>query len=375
MKTYKEIISDMIKTFVDQQSKVTYFGKDSVARALFSAIALTIAELWNDLYQIKRKIFVDTAEGIDLDELGARRGKTRKTASQSSVVLVFAGTSGTIIPKDTQVRNKNTGVVYQTAEQITISSYSMFNNAELSNTVIAESINTGINTKSKASEVTVLVNPILGVTSVTNPYSSTGGDDMESDSDFRYRIINSVNILAQGTKAYYETIAKENNGILAKAFSNPLVMGVDVYVLKNDLAPYTATELNNMKTVIEENQRALYPVNVYNAMQKNISIYCKYIRDINYSSEDVINNVNIGLTQLSDPRINGFGSVIKYADMLKVIINTTGVKEILVESLAVNNVKDDVVCGTYEIPRIISLTLLDQYESIVQQDIEYLFTE
>lgn len=375
MKTYKEILADLIKLFIDRQDKVTYFGKDSVIRAIFSSVAAVLSQLWNDLYQTKRKIFLDTCEGTDLDDYADRRGMSRKTATKSSVVLVFRGEEGTVIPINTQVRNKNTGVIYQTLTEITITGYSSAYETEYSNVVIAESINTGSSTKSKANELTVLLNPISGLTSVTNFYSSTGGEDSESDSEFRERIRDRINVLAQGTKAYYETIAKENQGIVAKAVHNPLIMGVDVYVLKNNLALYTEGELNSIKTQMEEGQRAMYPVIVYNANQKIVNIYCKYIRDITYTSEEVINEVNISLSTLIDPRTIGFGYTLKYSDVMKTILNTKGVKEVVIDSLTLNNVKDDVKCGSFEIPRISSLTLLDQYAEIVQEEVQYYYTE
>ena len=126
---------------------------------------------------------------------------------------------------------------------------------------------------------------------------------------------------------------------------------------------------------MEEGQRAMYPVIVYNANQKIVNIYCKYIRDITYTSEEVINEVNISLSTLIDPRTIGFGYTLKYSDVMKTILNTKGVKEVVIDSLTLNNVKDDVKCGNFEIPRISSLTLLDQYAEIVQEEVQYYYTE
>ena len=320
-------------------------------------------------------MFLDTCEGTDLDDYAERRGMSRKAATKSSAVVLFKGVVGTFIPKNTQIRNENTGVIYELIEDVTIQDYNNAYDNEYSNKGIAESINAGSNTTSKANELTIILTSINGLKSLTNPFPSIGGEDNETDSQLRERIRERINVLAQGTKAYYETIAKENSGIIAKAFHNPIVMGVDVYVVKNNLGLYSTTELNNIKTQMEQGQRAMYPVTVYNAQQKAINIYCQYVRDMKYTAEEISNNVSTNISTFVDPRVVGFGYTLKYSDVLKTILNSTGVKEVKIGTLKINNIIDDIKCSSYEIPRITSITLLDQFAEIVQDEIQYYYTE
>jgi hypothetical protein len=92
MKQQRDIEKDLIQIFVSLQSKVTNFVIGSTARAFFTSVSATVAEVWNDLITIQRSLFWTTAKGTALDYLGQESGLTRLTATAAQTLLVFLGT-------------------------------------------------------------------------------------------------------------------------------------------------------------------------------------------------------------------------------------------------------------------------------------------
>ena len=103
MKTFREIEKDLIERFVSYQDKITNFVLGSAVRAIFISIASELALMYNDIAQITRRLFLDTARSDSLDKICAETGVTRRGAIATSVMLVFTGEVETGISTDTGV--------------------------------------------------------------------------------------------------------------------------------------------------------------------------------------------------------------------------------------------------------------------------------
>ena len=137
-------------------------------------------QIWQDLETQYYEVYVQSASGVQLDRIGAYSGVTRRPAVKASVSLSFVGVDTTIIPLGFACQTAN-GIVFNTTEQVTI-----VGGVAIAN---AESNIAGVNGIVSENSIVEIVNPLAGVTSVNNPLPSFGGLPIESDLDFRTRIL------------------------------------------------------------------------------------------------------------------------------------------------------------------------------------------
>ena len=369
MKSAVEILKDMLSDFISSQSSVTYLGKESTARGIFYSIANTLAEIWNDVYQMKRQMQVSTAKLTDLDTLGARDGLTRNGATKSSVALVVSGTAGTVIPQGTTVLSIG-GVSYSTVNVITLGNNSSLSrpleSLTLGDIVMAESTTTGSSTQAGIKEITIFNPPITGV-QVTNLLPTVGGKDAETDDEFRKRIVENSNLFSQGTQTFYEVLAREANPnvILTTAKFDPLNGGTIIYVAKNTLVNYTSDELQTISDYVYDRQRALNPVTCLNATYKQIEIAFQYNRDSAVLATDINKNLAIKLSEFINLQRISFGAVVGYQQILQMILSITGIKNIILSTFLINGTQGDVVCGSTELPSLTKLVMNDGSETTI----------
>jgi uncharacterized phage protein gp47/JayE len=367
LKTPGTLLKDLIANVIANTNAISYFGKDGVVRAILNAIAIEISELWNDLYQTTRSIFVDTSSGTKLDELAARNGLTRLGATKSSVVLIFNGPATTVIPSETIVKSNITGQQYKTVGSITLGAINpniqrpIWDNS-IGDAVVAESLDTGSKTQVGVEELTQLQSPISGVT-LSNIIPSIGGLDAETDEQLRYRIKNRISLLNQGTQQFYETLCKEVEPTVFNAFAmfNPLSLGTKIYLIKNSFAPYLQAELDAIATYVYDRQRALSPVLCVNAGIKSVEVRFEYTRDEDITQATIFSSIAQKIADLVESNYD-FGAVIKYQDILNIVIDTDGVDELVINTLLVNNHQANVVCTSLEVPRFTYLKINDGTE-------------
>ena len=137
-------------------------------------------QIWQDLETQYYQVYVQSATGVQLDRIGAYSGLTRRPAVKASVPLSFTGVDTTVIPLGFPVQTAN-GIVFNTTEQVTISGGVAIANAEAD---IA-----GVNGIVSENSIVEIVNPLAGVSTVNNNLPSFGGLPIESDLDFRTRIL------------------------------------------------------------------------------------------------------------------------------------------------------------------------------------------
>jgi hypothetical protein len=374
MKTPNEILKDLSGDFVAEQSKITFLGLESVTRAILTAVKNVLYELWNDLFQQKRKMFLDTSKGSDLVALGGKSGLTINSASKSSNILLFNGPTDTVIASGTAVKSIISGEQVVTTEEIILGKSNLLVGDVISNSignaVLAESSNTGKKTKFGVNELTQLVVPISGVT-VTNLVPSVGGEDAESDEVFRERIRNYIKTLNQGTRDFYSSLARTVettiNKVLVKA--DPANMGVKLYLLKNSFAPYTNVELLAIAASVYANQRACNGVVCDSALLKSINVVFDYEGDGVTSKEIVFSAAAVAIANYIEPKVD-YAATILYNDILNIILDTAGIKKLNVKSLLVNNYQADIICAETEVPRFTYLKTTDStLTSSVEKDL------
>ena len=282
MKTADQISSDIsLRVQADESNEVTYVGVKGSFRGYVDAVALAIRDLYHDLTQTKRRILIDTASGEDLDNYVSQRGVTRQGASKAGVLLLFSGTSGTVIPAGTVVSNPTTNIGYVTQEAITLGSKNPsfvvggeinITTPSIGDVVWAECSVAGVIGRTPANTITQV--PISGVT-VTNPAPAQGGTDVESDQELRHRYKNYVKLLNKGTKGFYEALVRNlDERVLRvlpeKNYTHP--DSVYLNIVPKSGASYTGSKLSILESQVEEFNRAFEDVVVRNVNFTFVSV-------------------------------------------------------------------------------------------------------
>ena len=207
---------------------------------IYDALAPVAAELAQAVIwaqEVLRRGFAQTTFGEYLDLRAAEHGLTRKPAVKATGQVTFTGTPGTIIPAGIQISTVGSeaapAIFFVTKNDVTIGANGMV-------TVDIEAVEAGISGNVAAGTITMLVQSVAGVTSVTNPTATTGGTDTENDESLLARFLAKVrNPGTSGNKADYINWALEVPGV-GKVQAIPLWNGpgtVKVVLLGADKKP------------------------------------------------------------------------------------------------------------------------------------------
>jgi uncharacterized phage protein gp47/JayE len=228
--TYEAILKRMLDRLPsDLDTSEGSFIYDALAPA---AAELAQAAIWAQ--EVLRRGFVQTTFGRYLDLRAAEYGLARKPAVKATGEVVFTGTPGTVIPSGTTISTVASeaapAVFFVTTAEAVIGS---------GGTVTAdiEAVEPGTKSNVAANTIKLLVNPVTGVTAVTNPAPTSGGLDEENDESLRARLLELVRRdEGDGNVADYIIWAKEVPGV-GQVYVEPLWQGpgtVRVVVLDSE---------------------------------------------------------------------------------------------------------------------------------------------
>ncbi len=192
-------------------SKLTEAGSD--LNLVVNAGVGMADEVTRQLKLAMQAIEISTATGADLDTLAFDRYKlTRKAQSYASVLLTFSrpgssGGSGTI-EAGSQI-STSTGVVFALIYDV------VFGATDLTQNGYALAVVSGIGANGllPGTVITPLTALFDGTITVTNPYITAGGSNIESDDQFRSRIQNFYLTQQRGTLAALEQGALSVPGV------------------------------------------------------------------------------------------------------------------------------------------------------------------
>ena len=174
---YQRIKSDMESRLT---GNVTLLRR-AVLKVLSKIFAGAIHLCYGYLEWVSIQLFVDTAETDYLNRHGNIWGIPRKAATFSTGSVYFTGTNSTIIPINTKLQNVD-GVEYATTEAATIS-------GGITTNIPIQTVEPGAAGNMLSGATIELISPITGVDSTVVYASPSGGQDLESDDDYRARIL------------------------------------------------------------------------------------------------------------------------------------------------------------------------------------------
>lgn len=160
---------------------------------------------------------------------GEGLGLPYKNATQTSVVLVFTGLSGTYIPSGLAVSDTNGTITVTTANDGVITSDGTVS-------LLAYTVQTGI-TVIPANTITKMSENISGVT-VNNPVAGTAGQEAETFEQYRKRVHTATTIKSYGQFDYLYTQVANVEGVDMRHFN-----AVERRVQQAGQPPYMYTEI------------------------------------------------------------------------------------------------------------------------------------
>jgi uncharacterized phage protein gp47/JayE len=235
---------DIIIAELEQRAR-ELFGNDidlspyNPVGAFIRLKSYALSQNWEALENNYYSSYLDTANGVDLDRLGQFAGIPRKSAQTEKVVLTFTGSNAIVVPSGFLVQTPS-GVLYRTIQSGTIASGTV--------NLQAESDLIGTVSRVTSGQLTEIVTPVVGIDSVTNLSPSSGGSLVESDGDYRARILNSVGFIKNSGAVDYIKIKLEEaefiqsvyiaennkpvefNGLPANSLSFTVLGGTDLEV-------------------------------------------------------------------------------------------------------------------------------------------------
>ncbi len=205
--TFEAILQRMLDALPDDLDK-------SEGSPIYDALAPVAAELaqtaiWAQ--EVLRRGFASTTFGEYLDLRCEEHGITRRPAVKATGQVTFTGTPGTVIPAGTQVSTASSettpAIFFETKAEAVIGDTGTV-------TVDIEAVEAGSSGNVAAGAITMLAQPISGVTSVTNAAATSGGLDEEDDASLLSRYLQRVRSpSAGGNKADYVNWALEVTGV------------------------------------------------------------------------------------------------------------------------------------------------------------------
>ena len=155
------------------------WANDLVLSAILVSASSRVGELAQSGQSLVDAWSPANATGLPLDDLALIAGVTRDPATSSTCTVTITGTAGTVIPSSRIVESTVDHSRWLTSANATIGgggTVDVVVTAEVPGVVTAE-----------AGDLTVIVTPVAGWTSVTNAAAATPGVDVESNASLRKR--------------------------------------------------------------------------------------------------------------------------------------------------------------------------------------------
>jgi len=211
MYSYDEILARMKEQFVSLAGYSPDDASDIGIR--MKVLAGEVYSIYSAIDWLKMQTFAQSAQGDQLDLRAQERGVARKQPVAAEGTLVFQRSTplwyNAGVPLGTVCSTSGDNPVrYITTQEGTLLQ------GQLSITVPAKAEQGGSSGNAQPGTITVLVTPPPAIESVRNAVAFTGGEDSESDSELRSRLMQSYASISNGTNAaFYRECALRYDGV------------------------------------------------------------------------------------------------------------------------------------------------------------------
>lgn len=232
---YADIIAEMNVWAKNEFGQDVNVADNSSLGMIFKVVAFALSRVWEVAEATYYAGYKDTAEGFQLDGVGQYVGIKRKSADWATGIATFTGNAGTVIAQYFIIAAGTTQ--FWTTETVVIPESGII-------TAPIRCLETGEIGNVLPGTIATIVNPTMGVKTVTNQYATAGGSPVEPDNTFRPRYDKSISTGGSSTTSAIEAevlaitevidcTATENttmatvNGIPAKSVSTVVYGGAD----------------------------------------------------------------------------------------------------------------------------------------------------
>ncbi|MBQ0097926.1 MAG: baseplate J/gp47 family protein [Oscillospiraceae bacterium] len=323
MSSFDEILHNMVEEY---ESKAQCKINDE------SDIMLRLKVLAGELYKqnvqadfVLRQMFVNTATGEYLDMHAQRRGLNRKDATKAKGVVTFYADT---IPTENITVSAGTVICTSSDEAIrfvTDEDVTMYHNVRTVTAPVTAEV-AGKSGNVEAGAVSVIVTPVVGITSVKNLNAFEGGENAENDENLRKRVLESYKDISNGTNSvYYKKLAQSIDGVYS-AGVYPKARGtgtVNVYVAAKG-GPVTASVLSQVQDIMDVSRELNVDVKVYQATRLNYTLYVRLEQEDGYDFDELSITIRNKLCEYINSL--GIGVDVLLKDIGEIIYHTDGVK-------------------------------------------------
>lgn len=240
-----------IDIFETMQSNISgIMGKDintkvnSPLGMFLMVIAFALAPIWALAEKVYYSAFIDTATGVSQDNVGQYISIKRKAATYAKGIATFTGTPGTVIPASFIISCGD--IQFWTLQQATIAGTGTID-------VNIQAIEVGTKGNVAAGTIDTIFSALYGVDSVTNALKTDGGNEVETETEFRERYNRSVTMGGSSTTPSVEaTILAITDVIDARVIENDTTATVNGIPPKV-IAPYVygGADLDIARAILE----------------------------------------------------------------------------------------------------------------------------
>ncbi len=324
VKTFTQLVSDMVAYIVANSPQITDLNPGSVIRSFCEAAGLSLEELYISTYLGFRRYLGEIPENIfDF---------TRKGGTKATVNVIFSrtGSSGVAtVPIGTKI-STDTGIAFLTTEVATIADLSSDSNA-----VEAEAEEIGSSYNVLANTLTTLVDDIDDVETVDNALAATGGVDAETDFQYTQRFQNYIEGLGKANIAGLIGGALGVDGITSASileyFPPSSNVNARLYIDDGSVDGVSAAQVTAMKELIDGDGTETSPgyraagVNVVVAapgiLTQPVTLTATVLSGIDTDQAET--DINLALTTYINTL--GIGSDIIYNELVSAVMGVYGV--------------------------------------------------
>ena len=362
-KSYENLMADSLADLADN-TNITRLSPGGIARALLESFNRRLAEAYTTFDLNLARAFVSAAGGQYLELIGILLGVDRAVASPANTqidetVIKFYVDSGTfgnintsqdiVIPVGTVLSTdtNSSGIVYTTTEQITLGKNSNIGWVSAQALVPGEDSNLGSDslTYHNFNNYSDYLNRTL---LVTNVHPIANGANIESDANYKYRIVNQVTKAEAANQTALRLAILSNAGV-ADVILIPRYKGIGTFgaILKSTSPTVSQSLIDNVTASVLDVEgygevafiRAPYETGITMALtihydsQLPSDTLTTIETDITNTITNYINNLDIGETFLVNrlvsqlfninSHITNIGSIGKPVDQLYLYKDST----------------------------------------------------
>lgn len=372
----EELKQAWVEMFLNNTDRVTKVSDNSVLSAIAYSDAKVGQKTLKELAIVEAHLFPDSAYGAQLDEIALERGvSARFGALGSSTFVRVVGDVGTQYVLNTHVFRSASGISFDLESTVTIPAAG-YEYAKV------RSQGTGVITNVDPLTINQVQPVPTGHKYVINEYRADGGRDSESDDDFRKRIKEGSNILAQNTLAKLEqAFMKVNENVMKVLYQGIDANGrVTVAIVTSNGVDLNGSELSDLLTEssaflglteLRPNGRNYYGMNIVNVTYFPVELYVgSTLTGVDFrvqlydvtKADDTRKEIQVKMSKYLDPRTWDRYKKVEWDDLLQIVKSSANVKYVPDDRFYPNR---DLTVPEDQLPRIKSFVMRDMNGNVL----------